>query len=121
MSMPAQQQRTVTPHETYEHHAAELIAQHGRVIGKRMLRDEEPKVTVFLQATEDDLKEQRDDGSFPPAVLMLDGTRYEVRVGEENVLPQSVWEAYRTSRKLARVRVPGVFTRAVGDEMPEPR
>lgn len=113
--------RTLSPSETPEHHAAELIAQHGRVLGKRMLRDEEPKVTVFLQATEDDLKEQRDDGSFPPAILMLDGTKYEVRVGEENLLPQSVWDAYRTSRKLARVRVPGVFTRAVGDEPPEPR
>ena len=111
----------VTPNQTIEHHAAELIAQHGRVLGKRMLREEEPKITVFLQPTEDDLAVQREDGSFPPTIMMLDGTKYEVRVGEENVLAQSVWEAYRHSKKLARIRVPGVFTRPVGTELPEPR
>ena len=32
-----------------------------------------------------------------------------------------LWDAYRTSKKLARVRVPGVFTRQLGEELPDPR
>jgi hypothetical protein len=114
--------QTVIPDEnpawTYE----ETVKQHGRVVAKRMARAKEPTISVFIQPTEEDLKwADAHDGVYPDTVMMLDGTKDPIKVGEENSLPQSVWEAYRTSKKMARVKVPGVFTRQLGEELPDPR
>jgi hypothetical protein len=114
--------KLAVPEETPEWTAEEVIKQHGRVIGKRLLREREPTVSVFIQPTEEDNQQAEAlDGAYPPTWLMLDGTRYSIKVGEENTLPQSVWEAYKVSKKMARVRVPGVFTRQMGEELPSPR
>jgi hypothetical protein len=114
--------KKVTPEENPEWSYDECVKQYGRVVAKRMARAKEPTVTVFIQPNDEDIIwAEAHDGAYPDTVMMLDGTRYPVKVGEENTLPTSVWEAYRTTKKMTRVRVPGVFTRQMGEELPSPR
>jgi hypothetical protein len=112
----------VVPEENPEWTYEELIKQYGRVVAKRIMRSKEPTISVFIQPTEEDLRwADAHDGVYPDTVMMLDGTKYTLKPGEENTVPHSVWEAYRTSKKMTRVRVPGVFTRQLGEDIPDPR
>lgn len=101
--------------------AVEAMAAEGRVLYKRRIREQERKISIFIQPTEDDMRRQNEDGSFKPDVVRLDGTAYTIVIGEMNTLPESVWEAYRVSKKMARVRVPGVWTAPIDGDIPSAR
>jgi hypothetical protein len=119
----------VVPLETTppEDDAAQLIAQYGRTEGKRLVREREALVSVFVMPSDEDVAWSQNHtppgeaSRFPIVPVTLDGTRYDIQVGETNTVPRSVWDAYTHTKRLPIVNVPGVFQRALGEDTPELR